>query len=287
MTNRFLSSRYDEIIQDLAIGVEPLDAYRDARVPPPLYLVRDVPLTNEARVELREMRKHVTHRFPRVYRSNTCRFKLLYSEAAFDAADPQLRVRLVQGFTDYAPRHFVPRRLQIPLQSLADADLDVPPIARRMHRPMLFPGADYPMHETATGVRGRVTRGGQPMPWARIEARRIADGQVVGRAHGDDRGEFLLLLNPEAGAGMGAQMFVTVRVFVHAPNPAPALPAALERETDPLWSLPIEVLPLTADTSNAVARGEQLPPTYTVNTSRDLVLRLGMIRSDLDPYIIP
>ena len=284
MNNRYLASRFVEVIQDLAAGVEPVDAGRGGRVAPPLYLVRDIALTDEQRVRLRDERQQASSAFPAVRKSNTCRFKLLYSDIAFNAAEPWVRVRLIQGVSDYSPRHFVPRRLQIPLQERATAELDV--LEKRVHRPALFPGADYPIHETATGVRGRVQRGGLPMRWARVEARRIADGKVIGRAHGDDRGEFLLVLQSDAAVASGTELWLTIRMFVHGPSPVPVPASTLEAQTDSLWDLPLELLPSSAAESDPISSGEQLPTSYTSSVSRDLRLRLGMISSDTDPYLI-
>lgn len=288
MTNRYLPSRYIEIVQRLAVSIEPVDAYRGARVPPPLLMLRDEKIAAEVRLRLRDERGNVTSVLPRVGRSNTCRFKLLYAGVTYDHADPWLRVRLVQGFNEFAPRHFVPRRLEIPVLDPATADAAA--FSRRVHRPALFPGADYPVHDSVTGLRGRVTRAGHAMPWARVEARRMHNGTVgtsiVGRAHGDDRGEFLLLVDSGATAPGGATMAVTLRLTVYGPSPAPVPPPPIEAATDPHWSMPVERLPLTSASSDAVSRGDDPPPGYTASTSRDVTLRLGVLSSELNSFVI-
>jgi hypothetical protein len=291
VTNHFLPSRYVEIIDDLAIGVEPVDAVLGSRVPPPLYMVRDSELAEDVRRQLGDDRRQVTFAFPKIRRTNTCRFRLRYRELDPEpAADMWVGVRLVQGFNELTPRHYVPRRFEIRLlrrQPLDPAIPDPNAPATRIHRPALFPGADYPVHDSATCIRGRVLRGGRPMPWARIEARRpLGPSVVVGRAHGDDRGEFLLLLNTAAASLGGAGMYVTVRVTVFGPNPALAPPPTSESAIDVQWDLPIERLPFSAASSNAVARGEELPPNYTAQTWRDVTVRVGVVSSALDPFVI-
>ena len=289
MSNAFLPSRYDELIQTLAVGIEPVDACRGSRVAPPLFMVRDVAVGDDARLRLRDERRHVTQILPSVGRSNTCRFKLLYSQVERDATDPFVRVRLVQGFNDFAPRHFVPRRLEIPLIDPVVADTPVAgrvEVVPRIYRPALFPGADYPVHDSVTALRGRVERNGKPMPWARIQATRAPGNVIVGRAHGDDRGEFLLLLDSNAAAPGGGTMRVRVRVSVFGRDPALVSPSALEAATDPQWNLPVEQLPIGTAVTDSVSTGEDLPAPYTKVTSRTVTLRLGVLSSETDPFVI-
>ena len=94
------------------------------------------------------------------------------------------------------------------------------PTTSRTWRPLLFPGAGYDLAETATGVRGTVTDAGKPVRWARIEA--SANGRVIGRAHGDDRGEFLLVLGQNTGAvgDLASPLAVTITVLAREPGPA-------------------------------------------------------------------
>jgi hypothetical protein len=122
-----------------------------------------------------------------------------------------------------AARRFVPRRISYPLP-VAIASQGPP---SRVRRPVLYPGAAYDVPQTATGIRGRVTWNQPavnevPARWVRVEA--AINGEVVGRAHGDDRGEFLLLLRSEAG-GLGdlpVPLVAQVTVF----GPPAMLPAA-------------------------------------------------------------
>jgi len=164
----------------------------------------------------------------------------------------------------------VPRRLSLPLVDPDDLLPGTPPGPRasgfRIWRPAVFPGAAYPVHATATGLRGRVERDGEPVRWARIEARDGED-RVVGRAHGDDRGEFLLVLDPAAAPPGDPRttldFTLVVRAPAAAPEPDPAPPGPLRARTDPYWDLPLEVLPASAD-SDPVSRGEEMPAAYTL-----------------------
>ena len=67
------------------------------------------------------------------------------------------------------------------------------------------------------------------------------DGVVVGRAHGDDRGEFLLLLGPGAATGPDLAFPIQATVTVFGPDPPP--PPGPDAALDPLWDLPLEGVP--------------------------------------------
>jgi hypothetical protein len=90
--------------------------------------------------------------------------------------------------------------------------------------------------------------------------------QVVGRDHGDDRGEFLLILDSEA-AGLGelpSPLIAQVAMF----GPAAPLPLSAN---DPFGDLPLETLAADPDD---VSPGEKLPPGYasTSLSSRPVTL---------------
>jgi hypothetical protein len=149
----------------------------------------------------------------------------------------------------------------------------------------MFPGAAYDVSVTATGVRGRVLRNNLPMRWARVEARLAGSNVIVGRAHGDDRGEFLLLIGSEAipGAVLPTALDVDVAIFGPAAVPVPATPGL--PEIDPLWDLPLESAsaPGAAD---PVLAGETLPAGYTATVSRTLSLALGRLASETQAFVI-
>jgi hypothetical protein len=76
-----------------------------------------------------------------------------------------------------------------------DTDPSVAPIraAARQVNPWLLPGPAYEPTPGTTGLRGTLLRGTTPVKWPRVRALGPAN-EVLGHAHGDDRGEFLLLL---------------------------------------------------------------------------------------------
>jgi hypothetical protein len=132
-------------------------------------------------------------------------------------------VRLVEPAPG-AARRVVPRRLTLDLTE------------RQTFAAHLFPGAGASLPTGATVVRGRVTRldpgtgGAVPVRWARVRATGPAGADAeLGWAHGDDRGEFVLVLDAAARA-----LRLTVGA-VTGPPPPPA--AAL---SDPLLDLPPE-----------------------------------------------
>src|SRR5260370_35200393 len=88
------------------------------------------------------------------------------------------------------------------------------PSADRVRRPFMFPGAGYDLDSCATGIRGRVLRGGSPMRWARATAGLTSSGKFVGLAHGVDRGAFLLLIEFKAFpvVGLASPMRLSINV---------------------------------------------------------------------------
>lgn len=224
---------------------------------------------------------------------DTGRHVILQDDVRYDASAPRVVVRVIEGPAGTAPRRLVPRRLSIPLVDPAALLPDAPSGPRasgfRIWRPSVFPGAAYPIPETATGIRGRVVRDGALVRWARVEAR-DEDDRVVGRAHGDDRGEFLLILDP-AAAPPGdptttLDFTLLVRAPAAAPDPTSASPAPFRAQADPYWDLPLETLPAVA-ASDPVSRGEVTPPGYTLEESWLLEgVTMGRITSYSDAFDI-
>ncbi|KRE60016.1 hypothetical protein ASG92_22290 [Arthrobacter sp. Soil736] len=172
-------------------------------------------------------------------------------------------------------RHAVPRRLSIPLWPAPDganAALAAVPAASRSARPWLLPGSAYLLPPGATSVRGTLVRGGSALRWARITARGPG-GMVVGRAHADDRGEFLLVISSTGTLPPPAPSELDITLEIHA---GPQAAAA----ADNLGDLPIERLIMPAappdpgDLLNDTIRGRTTPPGYT-----------GSI--PLGPYTVP
>lgn len=286
--NRFVAERFAENIRRLALGLEPIDAALGTPVAHPLRVMLDDEVAGLSR--------------PVVARHASCRHVLMYDPAlaarvtvrVFEEASGFLPTRLrdrrpgdpAQAMRS-VPRRFVPRRLSYPLP---DVTGDVVPAGAhrlRIRRPFLFPGAAYDLAAGLTGLRGRVVRDGTPVRWARIEAA-IDDGDtVVGRAHGDDRGEFLLLVSAAAGAIGDLEDPLTVQLTVAAPADAPVPEFDGQPDLDPFWDLPVEeaeAIDIDAPDVDAVSTGEELPEDYVAGEPREFALRLGVIHSEREDF---
>lgn len=268
--NRFLASEFVEHVDRLAIGLEPLDALSSSRIARPV----DVALDGSPFVlpysppwpEPSPVAGLVA-----LPRHGSGRFVLLFSSGV----DTPVTLRLVPR-----NRRFVPRKLKftfIDETTVLDAEragADVP-ASSRTWRPRLFPGAAYDVSSSATGIRGTVTHADKPVRWTRIEA--SVDGQPIGLAHGDDRGEFLLVLGPNtdvSGTGdLVSPLDVTIDVYARSP----ALP---QRATDPLADLPLETAAAPGSGTDPVSDGTTLPNLYVqVASLVDHPVTLGRISS--------
>lgn len=280
--NQFVDAAFTESVQQLALGIESIDAAREQPLLTPVMLTFDDLLHGNVR--------------PCLLRHPSNRHTLLYEDHyAGTARTVELRIfdqreRLYASAWD--GRRFVPRRLRIALPTLAVAQSQPP--ASRVCRPHLHPGVAYTMNTIATGVRAHAMRAAagplplRPARWVRVLATVPAtepdldDSTVVGRAFGDDRGEFLLMLRFHVAA-IGVEPLLSVRLRVFAPPEAvaatPELPAA-----DPLWDLPIEQPATLADTDQ-VLRGETLPAGYVEAAQRTVQLPLGQLLRGL-PHLL-
>lgn len=257
--NEFLASRWDERVTRLALGIEPTDALRRSRIASPLEVAADGVPYPQPRA-LRDPRAGPWDEadvLRRVQRRDTCRFVLTLKPGTAGPLDLRFLDRM---------QRFVPRRLSIHLPD--------PVGGGRVVRPALFPGAAYPLPAGALGVRGRVLRGGEPLRWARVEARRLSGGDVVGRAHGDEHGEFLLLLEPAAATGAELPRPLRVRIAVFGPDEPPDPEEATDPGVDPLWDLPLEEAELDGGGAAALD-GTRLPDGYREGVSREVVIGLG------------
>lgn len=275
--NQFLPESYLESVRRLALGLEPLDALRGGRVGHPVRVDLVGAQGFEPRGSRAPYRYAVPAGAPRpaVSRHDSCLHALLYHPALADQAE----------FVVYDHgRRYVPRRLRVPLLTAGDADTRPP--GHRVRRPVLFPGAGYDADATATGLRGRVLRSGAPMAWTRVEARMPGSNALVGRAHGDDRGEFLLLVWPAAAPFGDLADPLEVRVVVYgpavAPPPAPVVPGRAS-----FASLPVELVPSPGD-PDPVSSGEAVPLGYVapLAAARLVPFRLGRILSgaEVSPF---
>lgn len=260
--NELLPQRFAENVHRLALGLELIDAARGQYLPFP--------------VEIRLEGTLVMRRRYPIERHDSGRHVLLYR--------PGLNTHAVVRCLDDA-RRYVPRRLRIPLPDF-EADPD-PPLGQRSRRPALFPGAAYDVAETSTGLRGRVRRGTAPLRWARIEATRPDSSLVVGRAFGDDRGEFLLLIASEAMQVGDLITPLPIEVTAFGPAVPPPLPPADVIASDPLWDVPLEQVPDPA-LPDTVSTGATLPAGYTASTSRVVNFVPGrIISSEIEEFVIP
>lgn len=200
-------------------------------------------------------------------------------------------VRLAPTFED--KRSYVPRRLRITLKT--DANQQPAPTPENIRRPWLWPGAAYPVPGNATGVRGRAAKGSDaksavPLRWVRVLASipaseaDLAKATIVGQAHGDDRGEFLLLIEPKAIPTTTITGPLKVRLTLYLP---PVLPPP-DADTDPLWDVPLEDVGDAPD--SALLQGKAIPPGFAepVGSAKQRDLTLGQVLSGDDfLFLVP
>lgn len=277
--NAVVPEVYAERLHRLAVGFEPLDPVRGGRLAHPVRFETEValprPFTRSG--HYRQVARAGQAR-PVIDRHDSCLWALLYQPGV---AEGTLDVRIYDPLRRYVARRF--RVPILPVASLAAGEPAALTQERRVRRPALFPGAAYDTSSRTTGLRGRVLRDGLPLRWARVEARLEPGGALVGRAHGDDRGEFLLVLANAASPPAELVDPLDVRVTVFGPAVAPVpVPATLAAE-DPLWDLPLEPLPPPGD-PDPVSSGETLPAGYaaTATSTRIVPFRLGRLISAPD-----
>lgn len=252
--NEFLPTRFSETVTRLAIGIEPIDAALRLRVPRPLEVTFD---SSPFKLPRPPINHHRTGLHVLVY-------------------DPRLRAPVDLRFND-PERRYVARRLRFPL--LTEALAKASPPSHRVRRPALFPGSAYDVSD-ATGIRGSVQRAGSPMRWARVEARLPTSGTLVGRAHGDDRGEFLLLIGPEAAPPGDLPSTIPVEIRVFGPAVAPVAATPEIPSIDPLWDLPLEEASAPG-TPDPASSGEIQPADYTATVIQTVNLAPGRILSGM------
>ena len=178
--------------------------------------------------------------------------------------------RVVVRLDDPA-RRFVPRRLRIRLWRVDRLDQTPTrpyiPTQHRLLHAWLWPGAATALPQGSTVVRGRVMRTEGPARWARVTAR-DQNGQVVGRAHGDDRGEFVLVVTDQAANPLPRTL--PLRLRVHARQ----VPAEVDRD-DPYADLVVERVrrsfppPSAPFLDTPTLRGTAVPAGYVANALPD------------------
>jgi hypothetical protein len=267
--NEVLATRWSESVRRLALGIEPTDPLIRSRIARRI----DVALDGTPSPVPRRLRDPGASPWEeptllaRVDRHRSCRHVVL---AGPGVEDP-IALRL-----DDPTQRYVPRRLSIRLPD--------PLGAGRRIRPTLYPGAAYGLAAGALGLRGRIVRDGEPMRWARAEARRTADDVVVGHAHGDQHGEFLLVLDQAASRGADLILPLEVQVTVFGPDDAPLPEDFPDADTDPLWDLPVEEVDLTVDAEGVLA-GTTRPDGFTSRPGSIRAVTLswhGLVREEFD-----
>ncbi len=300
--NALLPSRFVEAFTRLLLGVEPMDATRLQRITQALEMRIEPkawvdPLTDEQQRHLRtyiDSRRPLSYGWKRVSRHASGRHALSYGKGQGTFVD----VRVLDP-----SERIVPRRLRIPLVSLGAPEdlglLDALPVSQRQRTPFFYPGAAYDVSERVTGLRGRVVVSDGALPptfvpvrWPRIEARLSRGATPFAWAHGDQHGEFLLVLPPEAIAAPAVQMPRTLALDITAYGrvglPA-VVPPVLVRRADPFWDLPLELLdvPGTPATADPVALGRAIPTDYTSSVMQPVTFTYSqIISSGVPPFVL-
>src|SRR5262249_42186634 len=142
---------FDELVQRLAIGLEPRDAVSRTRIARPV----DIAIDGQPEFDIDAPpwpEQSSVAGLTRLRRHGSGPFVLLYGPAV----RTRVALRLVPR-----DRRYVPRRIEVDIfseglvRAAEEAGNDIP-TASRTWRPLLFPGAGYDLADTATAVRGLV-----------------------------------------------------------------------------------------------------------------------------------
>jgi hypothetical protein len=285
-----LPSSYIETVWRLAAGIDPVCALGGAAPLPGVQLALErVPKPHPVPAGAGTIGNYdVGIGLPTVWRNGVGRFAITYSVPGL--ASPAA-VRLYDTKRRYVPRRF---RLPVPTQAAivsaeqAAESAPWPPIPSRVFRPTLYPGANRGAQAGATVVRGRVLRSdGSIARWARVSAIDAGHGYPLGWAHGDDRGEFyLVLLSSDAGLFTVSSGLVGVTLTISA-RPVPVtIDSPAESEADPLWDLEVETLP-PPGSPDTVSDGRTPPPDYSTAITATLSFVKGAVSHPRKPFVIP
>lgn len=252
--------------QRLALGVKPIDVLtsRLSNIPVRIEIESGVPHSST----MSDNNKFGYHRRmgqrPRgLLRHPSGRYSLQYSD--FVPSEVVLRVY------DFK-RHFVPRRLRLPLISLSEvlareASSASDQLADRSCRIALFPGAAYPV-SGMIGLKGRVMQSGSPVRWAIIEGE-VEGSEVILRARCDDRGEFILIF-PSAAVS-DSELPSEIRVQFTAFAPVVTVPVSTKiQRADPYWDIPVEEAG-NVSSGDPVLSGLTIPPDYVESTGTTIL----------------
>ena len=278
--NVYTPVRYDERVLHLALGVEPRSAIAEARLDSGVDVRWESHPSPVDRWRSWRAGETLTAALPRLQRHPSGRFARRYDEGV----RPVMDLRIVDDDRSGGVRRpghgrrIVPRRLRVTIASeqvvlAADADPATPPhpVWRRVLPAACYPGAAADLPSGATVLRGRIIRDDGsgvlvPLRWARVRATTPA-GVEVAWAHGDDRGEFVLVVQPAMDAvGMPADpLLVRLTVGVQLPPPVPDPLDPFLTEIDPLWDLPLEtVVPSPTPYSEPTLTGRRFLPEHAV-----------------------
>jgi hypothetical protein len=288
--NQYLPAAYTETVWRLAAGIIPVSALGGA---PPLPGVRlaleRVPKPYQVPAGAGAIGHYdVGIGLPAVARNGAGRFAITYSLPGLSSP---VAVRLYD-----TARRYVPRRLRLPVPAEATViaaeqaaeQSPWPPIPSRAFRPVLYPGANWGTQAGATAVRGRVLRAdGSAARWARVSAADADHGYPVGWAHGDDRGEFLLVLtSSDAGLFTPGSALAHVTLTISA-RPVPVtIDSPARSQADPLWDLEVEALP-PPGAADTVSDGRTPPADYSQSVTSTLSFVKGAVSCPRPPFVLP
>lgn len=266
----------------LLLGIAPIDAVNSQHLPFPVRIDLENQSPHQSELS-NDQYSHIQYpvtKNPKGFsRHPSGRFSLHYSPSAAD----QVQIRIYD-----LHRRYVPRRFLLPLVTLqqmleVEQNESADYLDQRVRFPALFPGAAYPVHTRVTGVRGRILHNDEPLRWAMIEARSSQNGnQIVARAKGDDRGEFLLHIPPLAVPDVSLTESFSFDLVVWA-RPQALVPVPSDiAGIDPYWDAPIEVV-VDNQPDDAVSSGFTIPSDYVQSQTTVLVsFQLARMLNSLD-----
>jgi hypothetical protein len=288
--NQYLPPAYRESVWRLAAGIIPVSALGGAPPLPDVRLALErVPKPHQVPADAGGIGNYdIGIGLPTVARNGAGRFAITYSVPGLSSP---VAVRLYDTGRRYVPRRF---RLPVPAEATVVAAEQAaelppwPPIPSRAFRPVLYPGANWGTQAGASAVRGRVLRAdGSTARWARVSAIDADHGYPVGWAHGDDRGEFVLVLtSSDAGLFTPGSALARVTLTISA-RPVPAtIDSPAQSRADPLWDLEVEALP-PPGSADAVSDGRTPPADYSQSVTSTHSFIKGAVSCPRQPFILP